>query len=769
MRYVFLLFLSFFISLSTQAQKVGLVFSGGAAKGLAHVGVLKALEENEIPIDYIVGTSMGGIVGGCYAAGMSPDQIEQLVLSAEFLRLINGSPEPGFNSFYHRNDDTPQFIKLNLALDSTFSFQFNSSLARDVSLNFGLAEKMAQAAAISNNNFDSLFIPFRVVTADIFTQHEVILSKGQLSDALRATQSVPLFYEPIRIDGKYLFDGGVYNNFPVDVLQKEFNPDIIIGSNVSSKVYNEYPYGNDDKLLSRSLILLLLDKSDPTRIPSNGIYIQPDLSLLGVYDFAKAKAMVDSGYAQTIRQMPEIKQKIAARKTCDEVTNERNEFTNKSYPLLFDGLGFKNFSPNNRGYLRRMFKTDKLNGGTLFYSQIKEGYFKLVSEEYFSNTYPNILFNQDTKRFTLQLTKRPQQNFQVDFGGVMATRDVSNLYLGLNFFRFNRTLTHAYIGFQTGNFYKMAMAKVRIDFPHQFYLEPYISYDNKNYLQNDDVLDQVSSGSLPTVLKRINRKYALHLGLPAGNFFRSVLSFEAFDNIDRYINGDVFISTDQLDQLRLDGFKTGFTFLSNTLNRKQYASSGRAYSIGGDFIHLKEGFTPGTTSVLTAPVKTVHQWFKVRASAEHYFGSGIYKPGYFVEAVFSNQPVFQNYYGTIINAPAFSPMQDSPTLMLQNFRSFNYIGGGMRNVFTVLPKFDIRVEAYVFKPIDYITESTDQDQKAVISRDFKPFFFAGTTNLVFHSVIGPISLSAIYYDDRENQFGVLLHLGFLLFNKHSLE
>lgn len=765
MKLLYAFFLLSLFSFSAHAQKVGLVFSGGGAKGLAHVGVLKALEENAIPIDYIVGTSMGGIVGGCYAAGMSPDQIEQLVISDEFLRIINGAPEPGFNSFYHRSDDSPQFIKLNLELDSTLNFQFNTNIARDVSLNFGLAEKMAQAAAISNNNFDSLFIPFRVVTSDIFTQHEVVLSKGQLSDALRATQSVPYFYGPIRVDGRYLFDGGVYNNFPVDILQKEFNPDIIIGSNVSSKIYNEYPYGKDEKLISRSLIFMLLDKSDPTRIPSNGVYIQPNLSGLGVYDFAKVKAMVDSGYAQTIRQMPEIKQKIAARKTCDDVAAERNDFNNKSYPFLFDGLSFKNFTANNRGYLRRMFKT-KRNPGTLFFSQIKEGYFKLVSEEYFSNTYPNILFNKNTKRFTLQLSKRPQQNFQVDFGGVMATRDVSNLYLGLNFFRFNRTLTHAYLGFQTGNFYKMAMAKVRIDFPYQFYLEPYVSYDSKNYLQNDDVLNQVSSPTQPTVLKRINRRYTLHLGFPAGNFFKSVLSFEAFNTFDRYINGDVFISTDVLDQLKLKGFKTGFLFSANTLNRKQYASYGRAFTVGADYFHLREIFTPGTTSVITEPVEATHQWFRARATAEHYFGSGVYRPGYYIEAVFSNQPVFQNYFGTIINAPAFSPMQDSPTLMLQNFRSFNYIAGGMRNVFTILPKFDIRIEGYVFKPIDYIQQV---NQEASVSRDFKTVFFAGATTLVFHSVVGPVALSANYYDDPENQFGVLLHIGFLLFNKHSLE
>ncbi len=766
MKHVYILLIFVGVSLATQAQKVGLVFSGGAAKGLAHVGVLKALEDNEIPIDYIVGTSMGGIIGGCYAAGMSPEQIEQLVVSDEFLRIINGTAEPGFNSFYHRSEDTPQFIKLNLALDSTFNFQFNTSLAKDVSLNFGLAEKMAQAAAISNNNFDSLFIPFRVVTADIFTQHEVILSKGQLSDALRATQSVPLFYEPIRIDGKYLFDGGVYNNFPVDVLQKEFNPDIIIGSNVSSKIYNEYPFGKDEKLISRSLILLLLDKSDPTKIPTNGIYIQPNLINLGVYDFARAKAMVDSGYAQTMRQMPEIKQKIAARKTCDEVTDERNEFTSKNFPLLFDGLSFKNFSANNRGYLRRVFKTNKLNGGALFYSQIKEGYFKLVSEEYFRNTYPNILFNQKTKRFTLQLTRRPQQNFQVDFGGVMATRDVSNFYLGLNYFRFNRVLTHSYLGFQTGNFYKSAVAKVRIDFPHQFYLEPYASYDSKNYLQNDDVLNQVSSHTEPTVLKRINRKYGLHVGLPAGNFFKGVLTFEAFSNHDRYINGDLFISTDTLDDLRLNGYKTGLAFTYNTLNRKQYSSHGKAFSIEANYFHLNEDLTSGSTSIISSSDKITYQWFRVRATAEHYFNTGIYKPGYYVEAVFSNQPVFQNYFGTIINAPTFSPMQDSPTLIVQNFRSFNYVAGGMRNVFTVLPKFDIRIEAYVFKPIDYIRQS---NQEAFISRDFNTVFFAGATTLVYHSVIGPIALSANYYDDPENQFGILLHLGFLLFNKHSLE
>src|SRR5690606_13881841 len=166
-------------------------------------------------------------------------------------------------------------------------------------------EKTAQASAISNNNFDSLFIPLRVVAADIFTQSEVIIGKGLLSDALRATQTVPFFYHPIRVDGKYLFDGGVYNNFPVNVAIREFNPDVVIGVNVSSKVYEEYPYDSDEKLISQSLLLLLLDKSDPSQLSERGVYIQPNLKGFTAFDFARAKSLIDSGYVQTIRQLDE--------------------------------------------------------------------------------------------------------------------------------------------------------------------------------------------------------------------------------------------------------------------------------------------------------------------------------------------------------------------------------------------------------------------------------------------------------------------------------
>ena len=222
-----------------------------------------------------------------------------------------------------------------------------------------------------------------------------------------------------------------------------------------------------------------------------------------------------------------------------------------------------------------------------------------------------------------------------------------------------------------------------------------------------------------------------------------------------------------MDVLRTKGLKSELVFTTNTLNRKQYANQGKSFSFAVQYFNLKEEYLPGNTSVQTAPADANHQWFRFKATAEQYFKAGWYRPGYYAQAVFSNQPFFQNYYGTMINSPGFNPMQDSPTLVLEKFRAFNYVAGGFRNVFTLRNKLDFRLEAYVFKPIEYLEQGANQE--AVVTEDIHAFYFASTAGLVMHSPLGPISLSLNYYDDKQNQLGVLLHVGFLLYNKHSLD
>ncbi|MCK6617308.1 MAG: patatin-like phospholipase family protein [Cyclobacteriaceae bacterium] len=761
------LIIGFLITQVAFAQKVGLVLSGGAAKGIAHIGVLKALEEHHIPIDYIVGTSMGGIVGGFYAAGYSPEEIEKLVLSDDFLRWIRGLPERGYNYHYYSHDDSPDFVTLNLSLDSALAFQLNTSIASDVSLNFMLQERLAQASAIARENFDSLFVPFRAVAAEVFTQSQVILKSGSLANALRATQTVPFFYTPIRVDGKYLFDGGIYNNFPVDVASREFNPDVIIGSNVSSKIYKEYPATEDEKLIARSLLYMLLDNSDPADLDSLGIYIEPNVSGYTSFDFDKARALIDSGYRQTLRMLPEIKTRTQVLRKPGQVAEARQRFRETEIEMRYGALTFKSFNTKQRRYIRRIFN-DRPDKKPLSLNDIKQGYFKLVSETYFNNVYPSIYYDTTASVFRLQLSRRPQKNFRVDFGGVVATRNVSNIYLGLNYYYFNRALSHFYTAFQTGSFYQSVRASARLDFPFfgRFYVQPEVMYNGYDYLESNDLLKKTS----PTVLKRFDRQATLNMGWPIDRTIKSSVSFTGFNNEDRYSNYKSFSSTDTLDRLELTGIKTGLTFTSNTLDRKQYASAGSAFSLTFAYFNVTEKYIAGTTadpSIQNSPNRNL-QWFQLRLTAQQFYSKGWFRPGYYAEAVFSNQPVFRNYFGTVVNAPAFLPLQDSRTMILENFRAFNYLAFGLRHAIIIKPRtLDWRVDGYLFKPIEYIRQGANQE--AVIDSELTKVFLAATTGPVYHSPIGPVSLSLNYYDDAENRLAVMLHVGFLLFNKHTME
>lgn len=747
----------------TVAQKVGLVLSGGGAKGIAHVGVIKALEENNIPIDFVAGTSMGGVVATCYASGWSAQQIETVFLSEDFQRWINGKLEKGHNYFYSKDDVTPAFVTVDLSLDSAFNFNLNSSIANDASLNFALAERFTTPSTIAGNNFDSLFVPLRMVASDIFTQNAVILKSGKLSDAARATHTVPFFYEPIRIDGKYLFDGGVYNNFPVDVMQKDFKPDAIIGVNVSSKIYEEYPYDEDEKLISRSLLYMLLDKSDPGTIPPTGVYIQPNLAGVSGVNFASARQLIDSGYAQTMRQMPDIKKKIAAKKDSIELARDREKFLSKAVPFTIDRVKFNGFNKSQKLYLSRFFYTKK---GPIPIQKVKSAYYNLVSDDYFRNVYPSFSKDSTSKHFQFELTRRPTKNLKVDFGGVISNRNISSMFLGINYYYFNRALTHTALNFNVGNFYKSAQAKTRIDIPFlgRFYVEPEALYNQWNYLENRDWI----TGKVdPTILTRRDRKLGASIGFPFSKQLRFSFNGYYFNNSDRYSNRNVLISTDTLDVLRLAGYRLGCLLETNNLNRKQYATAGKNMFIKFDWFTATERFEPGSTSIAEQPANQHMGFVRLKLSAEQYWKTRVYSTGYFIEGVFSNQPTFSNYFGTLVNAPAFNPMPDSRTLLIQNFRAFNYIAGGLRNIFSLRSNLDLRLEGYVFKPIEAVLPGPDQSTR--LSSDLTRVSLSGMAALVMHTQVGPVSLSFNYYDDKESQFGVLAHIGYLLFQKSSTE
>jgi len=186
--------------------RVGLVLSGGGARGAAHIGVLKALEEMCIPVDVIVGTSMGAIVGGIYAAGSSPAQLEALVTSIEWNEAFRDTPRTEELSFRRKEDSASQMIKFDAGIHDG-KFTLPMGLIQGQNLTFTLKSHLLRTTGI--DDFDRLKIPFRAVAADIETGRKVVLGKGDLAGAMRASMSIPGVFAPVEIDGKLLVDGGI--------------------------------------------------------------------------------------------------------------------------------------------------------------------------------------------------------------------------------------------------------------------------------------------------------------------------------------------------------------------------------------------------------------------------------------------------------------------------------------------------------------------------------------------------------------------------------
>jgi len=234
--YLRILFLSslFFLSTTFMAKeprpKIGLVLSGGGARGLAHIGTLKLIDSLQIPIDYIVGTSMGGIIGGLYAAGYSGNEIERYALDADWNEILKDKPPRSETPYLEKKDDGKFQIEFGF---EGLSLSLPSGLIGGQNISLRLANLTSAVGTI--RDFDKLPIPFRCVAIDLLTGDVVILKDGSLSKAMRATMSIPTVFSPVEWGDSLLIDGGVLNNFPADVL-KEMGADIIIGVNVGSQL-----------------------------------------------------------------------------------------------------------------------------------------------------------------------------------------------------------------------------------------------------------------------------------------------------------------------------------------------------------------------------------------------------------------------------------------------------------------------------------------------------------------------------------------------------
>ncbi|WP_423205126.1 patatin-like phospholipase family protein [Pseudomonas kribbensis] len=289
-------FLPLFVHASEAPRpKVGLVLSGGAARGLAHIGVLKALEEQGIKIDAIAGTSMGAVVGGLYASGYKIDELEKLALNIDWQQALSDAPPREDVPFRRKQDDRDFLVKQKL------SFRDDGSLGLPLGViqgqNLALLLESLLAHTSDTRDFDKLPIPFRAVATDIANGEKVVFRKGHLPQVIRASMSIPAVFAPVELDGRLLVDGGMTDNIPLDVA-REMGVDVAIVVDIGTPLRNRKQLTTVVDVLNQSITLMTRRNSEEqlAALHPDDVLIQPPLASFGATDFGRAEEMIDAGY-----------------------------------------------------------------------------------------------------------------------------------------------------------------------------------------------------------------------------------------------------------------------------------------------------------------------------------------------------------------------------------------------------------------------------------------------------------------------------------------
>ena len=291
-------------SLSTrQRPRVGLVLAGGGARGASFIGVLKYLEELDIPIDYVVGSSMGSIVGGIYALGYSPDEMAEIISSVQWEKYVGNHIDRHCYSADLRERYGTQVVNVPFNVKGLFKKGFIPAVFSELPIAYvnnkeleNLFNELSQGYQDSIS-FDSLPVPFACVATDIVAGKEVVLHSGSLPKAIRASMAIPVVFSPVVIDGKLLYDGGLINIFPSDVL-REMGADIIIGIEFSNEKYffgNEIPTAST--LFDYIYNFVIHPKRDENKKLCD-ILIKPNTAEFGPFSFTSKAidTLVNRGY-----------------------------------------------------------------------------------------------------------------------------------------------------------------------------------------------------------------------------------------------------------------------------------------------------------------------------------------------------------------------------------------------------------------------------------------------------------------------------------------
>lgn len=688
-------------SLTSQARSVGLVLSGGGAKGIAHIGVIKVLEEHNIPIDYIAGTSMGAIVGGLYAAGYTPEEMMELIESKDFANWSTGQIDEKLIYYFYRPDPTPSMLNVNLApSDSTRSSSIlPTSLINPLPMNFAFMELFSAYTAQCGGDFNKLFVPFRCVTSDVYQKKKIVCKSGSLGDAIRASMSFPLVFQPIEMNGIPVYDGGIYDNFPVDVMRTEFAPDFMIGVDVSTP--QTKPKSND---LVDQLEDMIMQKSDDSIPPSKGVKMHINLHQFSLLDFPKARQIYKIGYNHAMAMIDSIERRVPSRVSPVERTLRRQVFKSASPYLIFDSVTVTGGTPSQNTYFERIFENHKSDSFGIDFA--KYAYYRTLSGDKLKNLMPHADYNPENGMFNLRLHASVKDNLNVGFGGYITSSMNSMVFLSGGYNLLSRRPVNALFNAWVGQSYLAARASGRLFFttnqPTSLTMDAVIwrmnthTSDNLFYESDNPVSlsDMEAFGRLHYDWA-VSRSSKMQLGGGYGyrNYhYRSRMA--AYDKLN------------VKNRSSLNSWQAYLRFERNTLDDNSYPTAGAFYFLEGAGFRTRYNYYPA--SLLESLYEKEYFSARGRIVAKNYFSpSDKFSFGTELTAYLSTVKLLPTYDQSIVIAQPFHPTPSSYNSFNSYMRANSYLTAGVVPIYKFSDNLQLRGTFHCFLPLRAIKMNPD--------------------------------------------------------------
>ncbi len=672
--------------------------------------------------------------------------------------MTEGGIEPEYKFSLREEDINASMLNVPFAKDSLKSKSLPTSWITPALMDYEMLKHLGMTSASYGGDFDSLFIPFRCLASDIFNKKSVVFRNGYLNEAVRASMTFPFFMNPIRVNGALLFDGGLYNNFPADIMYQDFDPDFIIGSNVS---YNEPPPTEDD-LFSQFRTMLMTKTT--FQLPCEvGIMIEPNIDI-STFDFDKVKDAIDGGYEETMLLMDSIKSQISRRTTKEELNKKRTEFKSKIIPLKIETVNAthkdNSFSEFTKYSISRKLKKSSINE-----SRFKRQFFRLYGTPQISYIFPTLDLITDST-YNLNLKVKKVRDFKLAVGGHLSSRPVNTGYVGFSYYSSGKAAFRLNVESYFGKFY--GSVKTNIDFHVPSHvpitIQPYFVMNRWDYFRSFATFFEPVR---PSFLIQNELYFGSKFLVPLTNTTKTGIDFRVFYLDDSYYQTEEFSNSDTSDHTYFDGVSLRWFAEKNTLNRKQFASEGHALKLLVNYVSGREQSVSGSTSSEQYDIVKEHNWINIQLDAKYFFlNTKISHTGAHLVGVFNSQSLFKNYTASILSTTAFAPIPDSRTYFMPEYRSPQYIGFGLNQIFTIKNKFDLRFDAYGYQPFIEIVNKDDgtfgYDKTIGLPK------FMGSLSLIYFSPLGPIRGTMNYFPYQSKPLSFQISFGYVIFNDRAI-